>query len=232
VPTTKNPSAQSITQYNVLVGAANNLITSVAPGVAATVLTSNGVAADPSFQAPTGGSGSWVLIQTQTVGAPVAQVDFTTGISATYATYVLILTNVNRSTNSTFLRLRTSSNGGVSYNSTGYNSLATHNSFGSSNFGTPKTSTVDFVLTRDTFAARNGMYGYIYMYGFASGASPSVTGNLCVGGTGNNTTPAQSISSGFSTNINVDAIRVFLSTSANAVQNIASGTMSLYGILP
>lgn len=54
MPTNINPSNQTITQYNVQTGAANNLLNSVAPGVAGTILTSNGVSAQPSFQIPTG----------------------------------------------------------------------------------------------------------------------------------------------------------------------------------
>jgi hypothetical protein len=46
-----NFSADTTTNHNVLVGAASNGITNVAPGAAGTALASNGVSSDPSFQA-------------------------------------------------------------------------------------------------------------------------------------------------------------------------------------
>lgn len=46
-----NFSADTTTNHNVLVGAPSNGITNVAPGAAGTALASNGVSADPSFQA-------------------------------------------------------------------------------------------------------------------------------------------------------------------------------------
>lgn len=51
MPTTINPSSQTITQHAVQVGAANNLLTQLIPGAAGTVVTSNGPSADPSYQA-------------------------------------------------------------------------------------------------------------------------------------------------------------------------------------
>jgi hypothetical protein len=53
--TTINPSNQVITQYSVMTGDANNLLNNVTPGLAGTVLTSNGVSAQPTFQAGGGG---------------------------------------------------------------------------------------------------------------------------------------------------------------------------------
>lgn len=50
MPLTINPSGQTITQHDVLVGAASNLITSVAPSATSGVpLISQGAAADPAF---------------------------------------------------------------------------------------------------------------------------------------------------------------------------------------
>ena len=51
MPTLINPSGQTITQYNVQTGGANNLLNNVTPSTAGYVLTSNGVSAQPSFQA-------------------------------------------------------------------------------------------------------------------------------------------------------------------------------------
>lgn len=46
-----NFSAETTTQYNVLVGNTSNGITNVAPGTAGQILTSNGPSANPSFKA-------------------------------------------------------------------------------------------------------------------------------------------------------------------------------------
>lgn len=58
-PTTGNViiGLTGITQYDVLVGGATNTITNVSPSTAGFVLTSNGVSANPTFQASSGGSG-------------------------------------------------------------------------------------------------------------------------------------------------------------------------------
>lgn len=62
--------------------------------------------------------GNLVLIQTQTVSG-VATVDFTTGIDGTYETFVVIYSNVVPQTDNTDLYLRTSSNGGSSFDAAG-----------------------------------------------------------------------------------------------------------------
>jgi hypothetical protein len=52
-------TASALTNHDVLVGAASNAITSVTPGTSGYVLTSNGVSADPSFQAPAAAGTAW-----------------------------------------------------------------------------------------------------------------------------------------------------------------------------
>lgn len=69
-------------------------------GSASEVLTSNGAGALPTFQTAPAGGGSWVLVQTQTVGAAVATIDFT-GIDATYEQYVFLVNHIYPSIDST-----------------------------------------------------------------------------------------------------------------------------------
>jgi hypothetical protein len=92
-----------------------NLAT-VNPSTAGFVLTSNGAAA-PSFQANTS-TGSLVLIQTQTA------VNQTTlnflGIGPTYNNYMVLLTNILITSTNSYLIGQISTNGGVSYITTGY----------------------------------------------------------------------------------------------------------------
>jgi len=229
MPTKINSSGQSLTQYDILVGAANNLVTNVAPGVATTVLTSNGVAADPSFQAGGGGGGTFVLIETQTVGAPVSSLDFVTGISSTYATYVLLLTNVKCVTNNSALYMRTSSNGGASYNSTGYNSGQTNFYQFSSNNSSQEISTNSFILTNFCKNNLEGIFGQCFLTGLPSGSMTSIIGK----GTSsnmNNTQTSINIYGGYSTNVNVNALRLFFANSVGTPGNMSAGTVSLYGI--
>jgi hypothetical protein len=55
MPTTINPSDQTITQFAVQIGATNNTLASIALGTATQVLTSNGPGVAPTFQAAGGG---------------------------------------------------------------------------------------------------------------------------------------------------------------------------------
>src|SRR4249920_2654704 len=64
-----------------------------------------------------GNAGAWRLIASQTVGAPVASVDFTSGIDATYDEYEFRLAGVATSIVDTQLQMRVSNNGGSSWNS-------------------------------------------------------------------------------------------------------------------
>jgi fibronectin-binding autotransporter adhesin len=53
MPTTINPSGQTITQFDTLAGAASNLIASVGPGSSGQVLQSGGNAANPAYSTAT-----------------------------------------------------------------------------------------------------------------------------------------------------------------------------------
>jgi len=65
-------TASAVTQHDVLVGGASNAITSVSPSTAGYVLTSNGVSADPSFQAPTASGLSTLTDGSSNVVSPTA----------------------------------------------------------------------------------------------------------------------------------------------------------------
>jgi len=78
------------------------------PAVDASLLT--------NLPAPSGGVGSLNLLDTQIVSAPVGQVDFTSGIDATFAAYLIKVINATPSASSS-LRLAISTDGGISYRS-------------------------------------------------------------------------------------------------------------------
>jgi hypothetical protein len=107
--------ATSLTAYSVVCGGttSTNPLQSVASvGTSGQVLTSNGAGALPTFQ-DAGGSGGGVpnltYISTQTASAS-AQLDFTTGIDATYRGYRFIISNLVLSA-SAELRIRGSTDG-------------------------------------------------------------------------------------------------------------------------
>lgn len=104
----------STTAYAVLCGGTTSTgaLQSVASvGTAGQVLTSNGAGALPTFQS--GGSGSWVKISSTTASAS-SSVSFT-GLSSTYISYVVVITNLVPTTNGTDLYLRTSADNGATY---------------------------------------------------------------------------------------------------------------------
>lgn len=79
-------SESALTQHDVLVGSSSNAITSVAPGTAGFVLTSNGASADPSFQvSPAALTWTDVTSGTQTIAAGTGYVTD----NATQVTYTL-----------------------------------------------------------------------------------------------------------------------------------------------
>ncbi len=55
--------------------------------------------------------GGWVLLQSQTAGAPVSSIDFTTGIDSTYDAYALVIKAFVPSTDDTQLLLRVATSG-------------------------------------------------------------------------------------------------------------------------
>lgn len=83
----------------------------VAVGTATHILTSNGAGAAPTFQVPA--DGDWVLISSATASSS-ATIDFT-GISSTYYMYIVVLEAILPATDDVDLLIRTSTDGGSSY---------------------------------------------------------------------------------------------------------------------
>jgi hypothetical protein len=217
----------SATAYAVICGGttstgAHQSIASV--GTAGHVLTSNGAGALPSFQTSPA-AGSFILIETQTVGGAVATVTFTTGISVTYKNYLLIIHDVLPSSNGHRLSMRTSSNGGVSYASTGYRS-------GQNGFNDFSSSTINNLNNTDRFVLCNnqansdpGISATYYLYDVTTGNQVMLSGRQTYNSSNSGTIGFGSCG-GRSTNTNVNALQIFFGTG-----NIASGTFSLYGIV-
>lgn len=82
-------------------------------GTANQVLTSNGAATLPTWQTPASGAGNWIKISAATATNSVS-ITFT-GLSSTYGTYCVQIANLAPITDGTTLWMRTSTNGGSSY---------------------------------------------------------------------------------------------------------------------
>jgi hypothetical protein len=112
----------AVTLAKMAAGTDGNLITydasgdpaHVATGTATHVLTSNGAGAAPTFQAA--GGGGTVLISS-VLASGAASVDFDSALSSTYTSYLLVGSAINPATNDQQLWLRTSSDGGSSWDS-------------------------------------------------------------------------------------------------------------------
>ena len=267
-------SGVTVTQYNTLVGAASNGITSVAPhATSGTPLISQGAAADPAYgtmaavgggtsftgytagdiiyasaantlsklaigsntniltvsagipawAAPSGGTGAWTFLASATASAS-ATLDFTTGLTSTYNLYVFIFDRVLNATNTQEFLVRTSTDGGSTYDA-GASDYAY--SLESNNLTINDITNDNGALGINVIntAGETGVSGFVYLF------SPSdATRCMMVGRTGfyDNTDFQETCM--VSSNVrhataNVDAVRFFYSSG-----NITSGTIYLYGI--
>lgn len=84
----------------------------LAAGTAGQVLTTAGAGADPSWA----NSGGLVLLDTK-VASSSASLNFTTGINNTYNSYIFEIDDLKPSVDATNMLVRTSTDGGVSYDS-------------------------------------------------------------------------------------------------------------------
>jgi hypothetical protein len=168
-----------------------------------------GVAALPS-------SGSLILIQTQTIpsGLPVAEIDFTTGITSSYNNYFLTFDNIviPAATGLDNLVLQVSANGGSTYDSTNYTIGIT-----------PATGIYILQGTASTYF----ISGNLYLYNVTSGTN-YILGN--VSSTIYDTSVPQVFGGGTLTgytvvNTVVNALRIVMDDGT-----LLSGTVSLYGI--
>ena len=111
----------SATAYAVLCGGTTSTgafqsVSSV--GTAGQVLTSNGAGALPTFQTPAGSSGALVFIDSATASSS-ASLGFTSGLSSTYDSYLILLEGLTPATDGVILRMRVYSGG--SFQTTSYN---------------------------------------------------------------------------------------------------------------
>lgn len=188
-------------------------------GTNGNVLTSDGT--NWNSAAPSGGSSTWVLIQSQTASAS-SSINFTTGITNTYNTFILVATNIVSSTTAV-IYIRLSTDGGSSYLNTSYFSGMNRWTYNTAT-NTNNNSTVGLIIN----VPADSTY---------SSSSVTYLSNLTSG-----TTFPQSFTDGNQVNSSA-ALRIYAvgsyngAITVNALQvipsagTITSGKFSLYGLV-
>ena len=205
--------ATTLTANNVVLGNGTSAVQFVAPGTSGNVLTSNGT----TWTSAAANAG-WVLIQAQTASSS-AQIDFTTGIDSTYDRYVVTYENAIPSSDGQSFCLRTSTNGGSSYDSGGTDYYVRGYAGGA---GLQSLIPLSSAVGNDT--NETGVSGEVTVISPAAAAYTQVLSNsLFINNSG---VPDMRIEGSVrQAAANVDAIRFYFSSG-----NIASGTFRLYGI--
>lgn len=165
-------NATTMTNADGVVYFDGTILNTTTVGVAGQVLTSNGPAVAPTFQAASGGGG-WALIQTNNLVAS-SGVTFTTGITNAYNVFVITIASMTTSGSASYL-LQLSSNGGSSYISSGYNSTWNRWQYNSGSPSSNGTSTNAFTLTESNTGYVGG--ATLYLYNFTNGSFPTFQGN-------------------------------------------------------
>jgi len=222
---------QSATAYAPIVGGTTSTgpFQSAATGISNSgyVLTSNGASALPSFQpASGGGGGNLVLIQSQTVGSPVASLNFTSGITSTYNTYLFIMSYVTPSNNGDALYMQVTTNGGSTWISSGYTAGCNYTTSSTSTSLTNVNSTSQFIIAPNIYnLPQYGVDGTLYCFNVTNGNDISInslsTYTYSSPGYG-----AYAFGGGSNTNNTINGFKFFMSTG-----NIRACIISLYGLL-
>ena len=195
-------------------------------GTANQVLTTNG---SGTLSLADAGGGAWNFINSTTVSSTVASIDITSGIGSTYDFYVLQLVKVQvvNTGSGSVMKLRTSTNGGSSFDSSGYSYAAGRTRDSSITFGgEASASASEIYLTGSGMGATDGnnLSGFIYLvkpsdaanfymfWDLAALSFPTSQFQRHIGG-GQRETAAD-----------VDAIRIYHDNSING------GTVRLFGI--
>lgn len=209
--------ASTLAANNVLLGNGTSALQAVAPGATGNVLTSDGTTWTSAAVTPS----KYELIATVNASG-ASTVDFT-GLSSTYAAYEVVMTGVYASTDVQSLLVRTSSNNGVSFDSSTGNYAHNH------------------VLVNDTgtVSGSAGSLGYIDM-GFVHSSSYGFYASLKFVNAGVSRPFGMQWALGSyisqiyhwrgvgfrKSNTAVNAIRLFLSGGGTTI----TGTFKLYGI--
>jgi hypothetical protein len=187
------------------------------------VLTSGGTGAIPTWQ-PSTGVGNWVLISSQTASSS-ASITFTSGITSTYKTYVIIYSNVAAATNNVNYEFQVSTNGGSSYLATGYGG---YNAQANTGFASLEITTyVGMGGWAGSFANTNTGGGILWLRNIGTSLNSTADGTGSFPQSNNSNKPGLSwTASSLPTSSTINAFRFIFSSG-----NIATGLFTLYGIL-
>ena len=214
----------SVTAYAVLCGGTTttNPIQSVSGvGTASQLLTSNGASALPTWQAAPVAAGAWFLIRTATASSSASLTFTSSDITASYTEYVAILTNISNAGTTTVLNMDWSTNNGSTYLGSGYQSANNSNPY-NSNTVTNASSAATNPLTPSISSAGAFINGIMFLALPTTAAVSSMVGQVFIG----ETTSVYADVMGYNTGTtSINNIRFSFSSG-----NIASGTISLYGI--
>lgn len=127
-------------------------------GASGTILTSNGAAALPSFQAAAGGSSALTKIATVTASAS-ATVSFAAGLSSTYDNYLIIIENMLPATDGVYLQMVVGTGGGPTYQNTGYSGLYAAVYGAGTTYTMTANNTTSYYLSGTASSATNELIG-------------------------------------------------------------------------
>jgi len=149
-------------------------------GTSGQVLTSNGSAAAPSWQA--GGTGMRFIAGT-TLSDEAAAISFTQFDNSIYSSYMFVLSNVVPDNGGAVLYLRTSTNGGSSYDSGASDYVYTTNSIAQTGGGTTSATAAQIVLVAHpvgSLLGQDGVSGELLLTGAGTTERTAVTGTFGV----------------------------------------------------
>lgn len=214
----------TLTAHGVLIGEGTAAVAITAVGTTGQVLT--GVTgADPVWAAPAA-SGALVLLEQHTA-ANSATLDFTTGITSTYDSYVIQLIDMLPASAAQNLQFRVSTDGGATYDATGnyYGALDINPNTGGSGVTQTNGATAAVVFPSvDNTASAGGVSGDIHMFNPGSAA---IRKHFTVNLLGSRAADVANATGIMLWNV-VTAVNAFRFLFASG--NITSGIIRLYGV--
>ena len=219
----------SHTAYAVICGgttttAAQQSIASV--GTSGQILTSNGAAALPTFQAPAAG-GSWTLLTSTAISTDAFIAFNATYITDTYDIYALGFQGIDPENDGVNLQFQVSNDNASTWEATGYQGSAMVTIYGAASVGERNVTTGCLLTdTINTWGnANEELSGMVYIYNpTTSGLKTGLSGNILYK-TGAGTTAYCVPGGNYNTAEDDDAIRIIASAG-----DLISGTVSLWGL--
>lgn len=206
----------TVTQYATAVGGASSALAFVGPGTAGNVLTSGGAGVNPSFlPIPI------IEVASDSVsgGGGVADMELA---SSSANPHLLVIQDLQPVTNTAYLEMEVSNNGGTSYFTSGYLSSCRYWAYNSTTL-TNQTSTASMRLTGPMSNTANGAMA-LWIYNMNIGSALNLSGNANWRDTTLATT-AIGLVGGEGSSTGINSLRLFFSSG-----NINNARMTLYRV--